>query len=71
MPAIAAIQPPRMRQRFHRVSAKPTCAVCAASMVAAEASVLGPDHVVSYLWSCDICGYGFVTDHNMQRASQT
>ncbi len=70
MTAIAAIQPPSVRQRARGASSKPTCAVCAASMVAAEASALGPDHVVSYLWSCDVCGYGFVTDHNMQRVSQ-
>lgn len=70
MPAIAAIKPPSVRQRSPLGSPKPTCAVCAASMVAAEASALGADNVVSYLWTCDVCGYGFVTDHNMQRASR-
>ena len=62
MSAIAAVQPPRVRQRPHRSTSMPTCTVCAASMVAAEASVLGVDNVVSYLWSCDVCGYSFVTD---------
>src|ERR1700743_2072775 len=37
----------------------PTCPVCADSMVAAEASAYMADNVVSYLWTCDTCGYGF------------
>ena len=41
----------------------PTCAVCADSMVAAEASAFLPDNVVRYLWTCETCGYGFVTEH--------
>ena len=63
MSALAAIQPPTMRPRAKRLSRRPTCTVCAASMVVAEASAFVTDNVVSYLWSCDICGYGFVTDH--------
>ncbi|MGM4891519.1 hypothetical protein [Tardiphaga sp. 839_C3_N1_4] len=30
-------------------------------MIAAEASAFLTDDVVSYLWTCDTCGYGFVT----------
>lgn len=48
----------------------PTCTVCASSMVAAEASALTTDNVVSYLWSCDVCGYGFVTDYVAGRPSK-
>ena len=48
---------------------RPTCTVCADSMVAAEASVLGNDNVVSYLWTCDTCGYGFVTTHDAPEMS--
>jgi len=25
------------------------------------------DNVVSYLWTCDTCGYGFVTKHSLRR----
>jgi hypothetical protein len=45
---------------------RPVCLVCADSMVAAEASVLLSDDVVSYLWSCETCGYGFVTKHSVK-----
>jgi hypothetical protein len=36
-------------------------------MVAAEASAYLHDHVISYLWTCDTCGYGFVTRHSIKR----
>jgi len=45
----------------------PTCPVCADSMVAAEASAFLSDNVISYLWTCDTCGYGFVTKHSLKR----
>jgi hypothetical protein len=45
----------------------PTCPVCADSMVAAEASAYLNDNVISYLWTCDTCGYGFVTKHSVKR----
>jgi hypothetical protein len=45
----------------------PTCPVCADSMVAAEASAYLADNIVSYLWTCDTCGYGFVTRHSFKR----
>jgi hypothetical protein len=45
----------------------PTCPVCADSMVAAEASAYLNDHVISYLWTCDTCGYGFVTKHQVKK----
>jgi hypothetical protein len=45
----------------------PTCPVCADSMVAAEASAYLNDYVISYLWTCDTCGYGFVTKHSVKR----
>lgn len=67
MSAIAAIQPSGMRTRSKHLTSRPTCTVCAASMVAAEASAFVSDNVVSYLWSCDVCGYGFVTDHALGR----
>jgi len=50
-----------------RVCDLPTCPVCADSMVAAEASAFVSDNVVSYLWTCDTCGYGFVTKHSLRR----
>lgn len=45
----------------------PTCPVCADSMVAAEASAYLHDNVISYLWTCDTCGYGFVTKHSVKK----
>jgi len=45
----------------------PTCPVCADSMVAAEASAYLPDDLITYLWTCDTCGYGFVTKHALRR----
>jgi len=36
-------------------------------MVAAEASAYLFDNVISYLWTCDTCGYGFVTKHALKR----
>jgi hypothetical protein len=45
----------------------PTCPVCADSMIAAEASAYLSDHAISYLWSCDTCGYGFVTKHAVNK----
>jgi hypothetical protein len=50
-----------------RGSDLPTCPVCADSMVAAESSAYLSDNVISYLWTCDTCGYGFVTEHALQR----
>jgi C4-type Zn-finger protein len=50
-----------------RVCELPTCPVCANSMVAAEASAYLADHLISYLWTCDTCGYGFVTKHSVRR----
>ena len=32
-------------------------------MIAAEASAYLADNAISYLWTCDTCGYGFVTKH--------
>jgi hypothetical protein len=32
-------------------------------MIATEASAFLTDDVVSYLWTYDTCGYGFVTKH--------
>ena len=50
-----------------RGSDLPTCPVCADSMVAAEASAYLHDNFISYLWTCDTCGYGFVTKHSLRR----
>jgi len=64
MPALAEILsvvvPPRG-------SDLPSCPVCAVSMVAAEASAYLSENLISYLWTCDTCGYGFVTKHVARR----
>jgi C4-type Zn-finger protein len=67
MPASAAILSTIASQPDPRGCDLPTCPVCADSMVAAEASAYLTDHVISYLWTCDTCGYGFVTKHSVKR----
>ena len=51
-------------KRTPRVRSLPTCTICADTMVAAESSAIEADGGVSYLWSCDNCGHGFVTRYN-------
>lgn len=70
MPALAAALSTRPSRSTPRGSDLPTCLVCADSMVAAEASAFIADDSVSYLWTCDTCGYGFVTKHSLNRAAR-
>ena len=63
MPAVAEVLSTVANKPSPRGSDLPTCPVCADSMVAAEASAFISDDVISYLWTCDTCGYGFVTKH--------
>jgi hypothetical protein len=67
MPAIAEVLSTSAPRLSPRGSDRTTCPVCADSMVAAEASAFVSEHVVSYLWTCDTCGYGFVTNHSLKR----
>jgi C4-type Zn-finger protein len=67
MSAIAEILSTTAQKPDPRGSDLPTCPVCADSMVAAEASAYVSDNVISYLWTCDTCGYGFVTKHALRR----
>ena len=67
MPAIAEVLSTVAPHPDPRGCDLPTCPVCADSMVAAEASAYLSDNVVSYLWTCDTCGYGFVTKHSLKR----
>jgi C4-type Zn-finger protein len=67
MPAVAEALASLAPNHDPRVSELPTCPVCADSMIAAEASAYVPDYLVSYLWTCDTCGYGFVTKHSLKR----
>jgi hypothetical protein len=67
MPAIAEILSTDAPNAGPRGCELPICAVCADSMVAAEASAYVSSDVVSYLWTCDTCGYGFVTKHAVRR----
>jgi C4-type Zn-finger protein len=71
MPAIAEVpstKVPRLSPRSNRRSSdRATCPVCADSMIAAEASAFVSENQVSYLWTCDTCGYGFVTSHSLTR----
>jgi hypothetical protein len=67
MSAIAEVLSTETRHPDPRGCDLPTCLVCADSMVAAEASAFLSDNVISYLWTCDTCGYGFVTKHSLRR----
>ena len=67
MPALAETLLTVMPHPAPRGSDLPTCPVCADSMVAAEASAYLSEHLISYLWTCDTCGYGFVTKHASMR----
>lgn len=67
MPAIAEFLSTKAPRPAPRGSNLPDCPVCAESMVAAEASAFLTEAIVSYLWTCDTCGYGFVTKHSLQR----
>jgi hypothetical protein len=67
MPAIAEFLSTVSHSPDPRGCDLPTCPVCADSMVAAEASAYLADNIVSYLWTCDTCGYGFVTRHALKR----
>ena len=49
-----------------RASDMPDCPICADSLVAAEGSAFA-DGELSYLWSCETCGYGFVTRHAIKK----
>jgi hypothetical protein len=45
----------------------PRCSICSDLMVAPEASALQTGGKVIYLWSCDNCGQGFVTQASILR----
>jgi hypothetical protein len=67
MSAIAEVLSTETRHPDPRGCDLPTCPVCADSMVAAEASAYVSESIISYLWTCDTCGYGFVTRHAAKR----
>ncbi len=72
MTAIAEVPSTRVprlspRENNRRGSDRTTCPVCADSMFAAEASAFVSESLVDYLWTCDTCGYGFVTSHTLKR----
>jgi C4-type Zn-finger protein len=71
MSACAAVRSTKVPHPSPRGSDLPACPVCADSMVAAEASAFLPNDMVSYLWTCDTCGYGFVTRHTIARIACT
>jgi len=66
MPAIAESLSSNLGRVATRERELPTCPVCADQMIAAEASAFLADDLVSYLWTCETCGYGFVTEHSFK-----
>ncbi|RTL54613.1 MAG: hypothetical protein EKK40_02125 [Bradyrhizobiaceae bacterium] len=72
MPALAEIQstlPHNTRVVLPRTSRGLVCSICADTMVAAEASAVSDD-TISYLWTCDTCGHGFVTKHDIKTGAR-
>ena len=63
MPALAEFQSNLPSRASSIASRRPVCKICSDTMISAEASAFLSDDVVTYLWSCDNCGYGFVTQH--------
>ena len=67
MPAVAEVMP--------TVRPTPTHAavICRPALFAPipwwrpKASAFLSENVISYLWTCDTCGYGFVTKHTVRR----
>lgn len=66
MPAIAEAVSSDTSHTPPRASDNKSCPVCADSLFAAEGSAVGDKGEVSYLWTCETCGYGFVTRHAMK-----
>ena len=67
MPAVAEVMSTVASNPSPRGCDLPTCPVCADFMVAAEGSAYLSENVISYLWTCDTCGYGFVTKHSVSK----
>ena len=70
MSAATDVLPRSVPRPVQRGSDRPTCPVCADTMIAAEASALLAEESISYLWSCDTCGYGFVTKYEIQKSAR-
>lgn len=68
MPAIveAAVSSSATSPTRRRAGDSRSCPVCADSLFAAESSALGKEGEVSYLWTCETCGCGFVTHHEIK-----
>jgi hypothetical protein len=64
MTALAEIQSTKPSRLPLRMVDRPVCTICLDTMIAAEASAYLADDAISYLWTCDTCGYGFVTRHS-------
>ncbi|MCX7308842.1 MAG: hypothetical protein NTZ72_13235 [Afipia sp.] len=64
MPALTEVQS-ILPLPASKSSNRPICKICSDSMISPEVSTLS-DREVSYLWSCETCGYGFVTTHTVK-----
>ncbi|MBY0383236.1 MAG: hypothetical protein K2W78_15110 [Xanthobacteraceae bacterium] len=60
-------RPSRSVSDVTRKASQLVCTICADTMIAAEASALLADNVISYLWTCETCGHGFVTNHHLPK----
>jgi hypothetical protein len=67
MPIATQIQSSDVPRALPRANDGRQCPVCADTLIAAESSALEADGHVIYLWTCETCGYGFVTRHDMKR----
>ena len=67
MSAVAEVLPTLSYSTNPRGCDLPTCPVLRGFHGGCRASAYLADNVVSYLWTCDTCGYGFVTKHALKR----
>ena len=67
MPAVAEVLSTVASKPDPRGCDLPTCPVCADPWWPRKLPPICHDNVISYLWTCDTCGYGFVTKHSVKR----
>jgi len=65
---VSSLEPPTTKHPHN--NDMHTCPVCADSIIAAETSFYRLDGSISYVWSCETCGYGFITTHAADKTSR-
>ena len=66
MPAVAEVLSTVASNADPRGSDLPTCPFVPTPWSPRRLPPILSDNVISYLWTCDTCGYGFVTKHSVK-----